>query len=88
MKNAVVKIDFTSDRVVIFGCEQERFFRSTGHFCIPISKRNVYPKWIKNLGKFFREVFLQVILNFNPKKKESRKQSSYIDSLATQMLTS
>ena len=69
MKKADVKIDFTSCRVKILGSEQELFFSSTGHYCIPISKKKCLPQMDQEVGEVLKTSFLLSDNQFQPKEE-------------------
>ena len=69
MKKAEVKIDFTSDGVYILGCEPELFFSSTGHYCIPVSKKKCLPQMDQALRQVLQRSFLTTDTQFHPKEE-------------------
>ena len=72
MEKADVKIDFTNDRVEILSCEQELFLSSSGHYCIPISKKKCLPQMDQELGEVLQRSFLSSDTQFQSKEERVR----------------
>ena len=72
MKKARVKIDFSTDKISVLGCEQDTFITSNGHYCIDLNPRSMAQRHVDTL-KEVNFTLSDVIGHPEKSKKIARK---------------